>query len=134
MALDEQLFPKHGPAQQAQPGPQPGGQLAAIATKLKLAEGKYANLQKRNRITEDALLALERDVRAELRVLTEQLVEVRRKVQDVNLKVDAIHGELANVVQKHEFTVVERYLDLWQPLRFVTRDEAQRLIKEATRG
>lgn len=128
MALDEQLFPKHGPPAQ------PVAQLAVVAAKLKLAEGRYANLQKRNRLTEENLLELDREVRAELRALTEQLVELRRKIQEINLKMDAVQGELANVVPRHEFAVVERYVDMWQPVRFVTRDEAQRMIKEARHG
>jgi hypothetical protein len=34
-------------------------------------------------------------------------------------------------VKKHELMVLERYMDLWQPLSFVTRDEAKMLLKEA---
>lgn len=125
MALDEQLFPKQG----AQPKPV-ADQTGVLATRVKLAEGRYVNLQKRNRLTEEALLAFEKDARTQLRVLTQQVVELRRKVGDINQKMDAMVGELNSVVQKQELVVVERYLDLWQPMQFVTREEARRMIRD----
>jgi hypothetical protein len=128
--MDEQLFPQpQAPVQQPVAGL--ASQVTALATKLKLSEERYANLAKRNQITEDSLLGFEREMKAELRVLTHQAVDLRKHVDDINSKINAILGELGTVVQKHEFSTVEHYLDLWQPVQFITRDEAKRLIGEA---
>jgi len=133
--MDEQLFP---PAQPAPLAPPPGlqlpsatAQITSIATRLKLAEERYANLSKRNQITEASLLSFEKDIKAELRVLTKQTIELRKHLADINAKIDAITGELGTVVHKYEFLTVERYLDLWQPMMFITREEARRLIAAA---
>ncbi len=132
LALDEQVFPA-ARAQSAVPGAplSPAAQIGAIATKLKLAEGRYANLHKRNQLTEETLLALDREMKEELRAVTAQLMEVRKHVVEINAKVDAIMGELSGVARRHELGVVERYLDLWEPVQFVTRDEAKRIIRDA---
>lgn len=125
--MDEQLFPV--PAQQM-PAAAPSASLTGIATRLKLAEERYANLAKRNELTEGSLLSFEKDIKTELRVLTKQTVELRKRLNEINTKMDAMLAELNVVVQKHEFTAAERYLDLWQPMEFITREEAKRLIKE----
>ncbi len=106
-------------------------QVTGLATRLKLAEERYTNLSKRNQLTESSLLGFERDIRAELKVLSKQLSDLRKKIGEINTKLDAVNGELGVVVRKHEFSVLERYLDMWQPLQFVTRDEAARLIRDA---
>jgi len=127
--MDEHLFAKQKHKQQPQVGPQ----LTTLATRLKLTEERYNNLQKRHHLTEESLLSFEREIKTDLRVMTKQLVQVRQKVSEINTKVDMMLGELANVVQKHEFKVLENYLNLWQPMQFVTRDEAKRLIDDARR-
>jgi hypothetical protein len=105
--------------------------VTALATRVKLAEERYQNLSKRNQITEESLLSFEKDLKAELRVITKQTVELRKRIAEMNAKIDAIMGELDNVVQKPEFGAAERYLELWQPMQFITREEAKRLIAEA---
>lgn len=138
--MDEQLFPQPAPvpaaphAQNPAAGLAPGpisSQVTALATRVKLAEERYQNLSKRNQITEESLLSFEKDLKAELRVITKQTVELRKRIAEMNAKIDAIMGELDNVVQKPEFGAAERYLELWQPMQFITREEAKRLIAEA---
>jgi hypothetical protein len=129
--MEEQLFSqKQSPAQAM---PAPGVQLTGIATRLKLAEERYANLSKRNHITEESLLSFEREMKSELRVLTRQVVDLRKRITEMDAKLDAMAGEVGSVVQKHEFITVARYLDLWQPMQFLTREEAKRLIDDARR-
>lgn len=109
-------------------------QLTGVATRLRLAEERYANLQKRNRLTEETLLEFERELSAELRATLQQVTDLRRRISDIDQKVNAIQGELGGFVRKHEFAVVERYLDLWQPVRFLSQDEAKRMIAQALKA
>ena len=126
--MDDQLFSEKAKTQAPTP------EVTSIATRLKLAEERYSNLLKRNQLNESTLLDTERELRADLNAITEKTVELRRQVADINTKVDAILGEVSSVVQKHEFSVVERYLDLWQPMQWVTREEAKRIAQEVRRG
>jgi len=112
---------------------QMSGQITGIATRIKLSEERYGNLQKRNQLTEETLLELEREMTAEVRAALQQVAQLRRHVGEVSQKVDAIQGELVGFVKRHEFAVVERYMDLWQPMRFVTRDAALRIVEDAVR-
>jgi hypothetical protein len=127
--MEEQLFSK--PAVPAQPIAMPSPQISGLATRVKLVEERYANLVKRNQITEESLLGFERDMKAELRAISSQTVTLRKHLQEIMGKLDGMQGELSAVVHKHEFQTVERYLDLWQPMQFITREEAKRLIADA---
>lgn len=151
--MEEQLFPQAG--QQAglqtgahagsQPGAVPGqkaplpgvgalqlgNQITSIATRLKLVEERYANLAKRNQLTEGSLMSFEHEAKTELRVLTTQMMALRKRITEINAKLDAIGGEMGSVVRKHEFAVAERYLEMWQPMQFISREEARRMLDEA---
>ena len=103
------------------------------ASRLAVLEERAANLRKKTQMTEQSLIEYDQETRADLKALTERLTELAHKVEEVHEKIDAMAGELSNVVKKNELTVLERYLDLWQPLSFVTRDEAKLLVDEAKR-
>jgi len=129
--MDEQLFPQQPTKQHV---PAPTLEVTTLATRVKLSEERYTNLLKRNQLNESTLLEMEKEMRAELAALTHKTVELRKQITDVNEKVNMILGELASVVQKHEFATVERYLDLWQPMQWITKEEAKRMITELRGG
>ncbi len=103
------------------------------ASRLSVLEERAGNLRKKTRVIEQGLLEYTRETRADLKALGERLTELARTVGDVKEKIDAMSGELGTVVKKHEIDVLERYLDLWEPLGFVTREEAKMLLGDAKR-
>ncbi len=102
-----------------------------VASRLAVLEERLANMRKKAQLTAQTLIGYEKDSHEDLRALTERLTELARKVEEAHEKINAMSGELSNVVKKHEFSVLERYLDLWEPLSFVTREEAKLLLKAA---
>ena len=101
------------------------------ASRLAVLEERMSNMRKKMQLTEQSLIEHERDVRSDLKALSETVTELSRKVEGVKEQIDAMSGEISSVVRKPEFTVLERYLDLWQPMSFMTREEAKLLIKDA---
>lgn len=143
--VEPSLFPERPPTppppafrpQGSAPGvPPPGAarleeHVNELASRLAVLEERLANMRKKTQLTEQTLIGYEQDSHADLHVLTERLTELARKVEEVHEKISAMSGELSNVVKKHEFSVLEKYLDLWEPLSFVTREEAKLLLKAA---
>lgn len=139
--MEPDLFPKRDEIRPQQPSPNVRAPPPTIqrmhegvndvAARLSVLEERLANLRKKSQLTEQGMIDYEKEMRADLKALTERFTEMARKVSEVKETIDAMAGELSSVVKKHEFTVLERYLDLWQPLTFVTREEAKLLIKDA---
>ncbi len=143
--MEPDLFPKGGapdaPKQADAPRRNVGAPSPALqrlnesvnetASRLAVLEERLVNLRKKAQLTEQALLGYEKETRADLKALDGTLTEMSRKVSEVKETIDTMAGELSSVVRKPEFQVLERYLDLWQPLSFVTREEAKLLVKEA---
>lgn len=118
--MDEQLFPKTQ---------QPNQRVSSVAARLKMAEERYSNLLKRSQMGEESLLQFEKETRAELKALAQKALELKRHIVEINRKVDAMEGELSSVVHKHEFSTVDRYVDMWQPAGFLTREQAKKMIE-----
>ena len=71
-----------------------------------------------------------KEVRTEVKAISQEFLEVKRLLQDLKEKINMITSELNNSVKEHDFKVVEKYLDLWNPGQFVTREQLKRKIEE----
>jgi hypothetical protein len=53
----------------------------------------------------------------EVRAVSEQVIELKKQVEEINDKTLKMFDELGQTARKHELKIIEKYLDLWQPLR-----------------
>lgn len=100
------------------------------AASLRILEERYSTLRNKSQVSEQNIIDLEKEVTEDIKMLSEDLVELKREMNDLKDKLRLISGEITNLVNKNEFKVMERYLDMWQPMNFVTRDELNRLLEE----
>jgi len=99
-----------------------------VAANLRILEERYSTLRNKSQVSEQSMISMEKDIRADIRLLTDDLVDLKRDLSDIKDKLRIISGEIGNLVKKEDFKVVERYVDMWQPMNFVTRNELNKLI------
>lgn len=102
----------------------------SLGSRVAVLEERLTNLRHKSQLTEQTLLEHQKSARTDLKAMSQRVTELARKVEDIREKIDGMAGELSSVVKKHDLTVLERYMDLWQPMDFVTRDEAKLMIRE----
>ena len=101
-----------------------------IAASLRILEERYSTLRNRGQVADQHIIELDKDVRNDIKLLSEGLVELKREMEDIKDKLRLISGEMRNLVKKDEFRVMERYVDMWQPMNFITRNELNKLLEE----
>lgn len=104
--------------------------LADVAAELRILEDRYTNLRKKNQLTDQALLETQRNFSKEKRLLNDDLTEAKMKLQELVEDIALMKSEFKDVVKQKDFKVIEKYLDMWEPLQFVTRKEVDELINE----
>ena len=101
-----------------------------VAASLRILEERYSNLRNRSQVSEQSTIELEKEVTKDIKMLTEELIDLKRDLNDIREKLGLISAEMTNLVNKNEFKVMERYLDMWQPMNFVTRNELNKLLEQ----
>src|SRR4030042_3056623 len=91
-----------------------------VAANLRIMEERYSTLRNKSQISEQSMISLEKDVRGDIKLLSEDLVELKRSLNDIKDKLRLITAEMKNLVKKEDFRVIEHYVDMWQPMSFVT--------------
>ena len=142
-------FPK-----QAMPPPPPSRQAAAPASQsgtpapgaehitkadsdvlrqLRILEDRYVNLRRKAQLTDENLLSQQKHVQKEIHSLTDELTEMRRQLAGVTQGLQSVQGEIAHCATIYDVKAIEKYLQFWEPLWFVTQTELVRrrnLLKE----
>ena len=65
-----------------------------------------------------------------MRELQSDVLNLKKDIDDMNHKLSLIIRELKLTAGKDELKTLTKYLDLWNPARFATRDEVVKMIGE----
>lgn len=101
-----------------------------LSRRLRLLEEGFTNLRRFLQVTEENMIAKHRHFSAEIKTLTSDINEVRKEIQEVRDKLLLVIRELQTVARKEEVKVLEKYINLWNPIKFVTQNEVQQIIDE----
>ncbi|RJQ18226.1 hypothetical protein C4573_00705 [Candidatus Woesearchaeota archaeon] len=101
-----------------------------LERRLRVLEERYTNLRKKTQITDQNMLENEKHLSKEIRGLTDSVSELKFQMQELAEKLAIFNSEFEHVAQKTDVQMIEKYLDLWQPMNFVTREELKKAKKE----
>ncbi|MBU1198204.1 MAG: hypothetical protein KKF46_07450 [Nanoarchaeota archaeon] len=102
----------------------------SVAANLRILEERYSTLRSKSQVSEQNIIELEKELSTDIKSISEDVVDLKREVNDVKDKIRLISNEIKNLANKNDFKVIERYLDMWQPMNFVTRAEINKLLAE----
>ncbi len=105
-------------------------QVNNISLRLRMLEEHYSNLRKKTQVIDQNMLNINKKNNREIKSIDISLNELKMDLEDTSEKIDLIIKELELSTKKEDFMVLEKYVNLWSPMNFVTREEVLRLIQE----
>ncbi len=101
-----------------------------LSRRLRLLEESITNLRRFFQVTEENIIAKNKYYSAEIKTLSSDIKEIRKEIQELKDKTLLIIRELQTVSRKDEVKVLEKYINLWNPVRFITQNEVEQIINE----
>ncbi len=95
---------------------------------VKGLESKVNNLTRETDVLKNDSIRKTNELRKDLKAVNDDLLELRREVEKVQEKMDLIIRELQKTAGREEVLVLKKYLELWNPLSFVTQKDLDRAI------
>lgn len=105
--------------------------VAEIERRLRSLEEKYANLERRSQVTEENMLSSSRKVKSEIKLMAGEMSEMKAQAAENSEKVKALITELDGFARVEDVDVIRKYLNLLEPLGFVTQNEVERVVRQA---
>ncbi len=119
--------------QKQQPMPDITGmteQLNLMAARVRISEERYSEIRKKLLLVEQNMLSNHKKAMAEIKAVQGDVTEMRRTIQAVEDKIITIIKELRLTARKEDIDVMKRYLELWDPVKFVTAERVEKLIDD----
>lgn len=104
--------------------------LNTLSRRLRLLEEGFTNLRRFFQVTEENIIAKNKHFSAEIKTMTSDIMEIRKEMQELRDKLSLVIKELQIVARKEEVKVLEKYINLWNPIKFVTQNEVEQIINE----
>ena len=100
-----------------------------LGRRLRVIEERYANMQNKVQITEQNMVSKNKQLSAEIKTTNLDIHEIKNEINQLKNQFLMIMKEIQSTAKKEEVKVLERYLNLWEPIKFVTHDEIEDIIK-----
>ena len=123
---------KFGHAQQQEASDMSGitTDVNTLSRRLRLLEEGFTNLRRFFQVTEENMISKNKHFSAEIKTLTSDITEVRKEIQELKDKLLLVIRELQTVARKEDVKVLEKYINLWNPIKFVSQNEVEQIINE----
>ena len=105
-------------------------ELENTINRLRVLEGRYTNLQSELRVTEENMINRGKRLTKEIKTLTLDITEVRTEINDIKDKVLMIIKELQVFAKREDVKILQKYVEMWEPMNFVTHNEVEEIIDE----
>ena len=118
------------PEQQPQDLSGVANDINSLSRRLRLMEEGFTNLRRFLQVTEDNIIARNKHYSAELKTVNSEITEIRKEMQEFRDKLLLVIKELQTVARKDEVKVLEKYINLWNPIKFVSQNEIEGILNE----
>jgi hypothetical protein len=104
--------------------------LNEVFARLRVDEQRSSELRKKMLFLEQNLLSNHRSAMGQIKSLQQDIVEAKRHIQEVEDRILTIIKELRLTARKEDMEVMRKYLELWNPVKFVTMETVERMIND----
>ena len=102
----------------------------AIAARLRMNEERYAELRKKVVLLEQNMLSSQKKFFGELKLVLSDITELKRGTALMQDRMITLLKELNLLARKEDVDVLKKYLDYWEPVKFVTAEHVERIVDE----
>jgi len=105
-------------------------ELESTINRLRILEERYTNIQVELRVTEENMIKRNKKLTTDIKTLTLDINEIRKEIDEIKNKVLMIIKEIQGYARKEEMGVLQKYIEMWEPMNFVTHKEVEEIINE----
>lgn len=105
-------------------------EVGEVGRKVRILEERYSNIRRKAQMTEHNMLNIQKNLNKEMKNLDKQVGDLHKKILDVEKKMDQMLREINNFAKSEDLKILEKYVEFWEPLNFITREQAEKLIRD----
>ena len=106
-------------------------EILTLIRRIRALEERLDNLRGKDRIIEKNMLAHFKRFKSDVSTINSDVSWVKNEINKLSSEMNKIISEIKLSASKEDVKIVQKYVDLWNPIRFVTKGEVKKLIDDA---
>ena len=106
------------------------GDISNLSRRLRILEEGFTNLRRALHLTEQNMLDKNKLFATEIKTIMSDMGDIKKEIYDMKEKMIEIAREFETTAKREDVKVLDRYINLWNPVKFVTQKEVQDIVKE----
>ncbi len=111
-------------------GPDYSAEFIQMSRRIKVIEESVNSLRRKILVNEQNDLNRNKRVLSEEKATQAEINELKKSLENTNRVLRELISELKNVARKEEVEVLRKYIDMWNPIKFVTEETVEEMIKD----
>ena len=104
--------------------------LAEMNSRLRLLESKYTLMRERVFVINQNMIEEYKKLMSEIKSINEDLKEIKKDLFQMKETTAHVVKEMEMLARKDQLKILEKYINFWNPLNFVTEKEVEEMIEE----
>jgi len=104
-------------------------QIADLSGRIKVLEERIDTMRTHLELLDNTLVERHKTIVAEINDLKDSIRSIRADLEEVKDFNERLAKRMEALASKEELKVLERYVDAWQPLNYITRNELKATVK-----
>ena len=106
------------------------GEVNSLGRRIRVLEERYTNLRTKSSVTEQNMLSRNKSIVTETKTINSDVHDIKVEIAEIKDTLVMLMKELQNLAKKDEVMVLQKYINLWDPTKFVTQNEVEDIVKE----
>ena len=104
--------------------------LASAGTRLAILENKYNLLSEKLLIVNQNMITEYKRTISDISTFAKEIRELKSQISSIKETLTVISRELPFFARKEAIKELEKYINLWHPLSFVTEEDVKKILRE----
>lgn len=104
--------------------------MSNLNRRLRLVEETSTNIRRALQVTEQNMLSKNKTFSTDIRTITSDISDIKTEIAEIKERILELIKELKEAAKRDEVKVLEKYINFWNPVNFVTQNEVEGLVKE----
>ena len=104
--------------------------IGNLGRRLRLLEESITTIRRALQVTEQNMLGKNKLFATDIRALTSDISDMKTEINELKERMLDLVKELKETAKRDEVKVLEKYINFWNPVKFVTQNEVEAIVKE----
>ncbi len=102
--------------------------LLEVSSRVRGLEGQYNLLRDRTLVVNQNLVGSHKKLHAEFLSVQEDIASLKHDIFALKETIRHLVQELSHVARAEDVRILEKYINLWNPMKFVTEDDVKKIL------